>query len=105
MHKRFWWKRESKFSLKLWLLSTVVVVRTILEGRWFSGSVEVPSQDHLREVHDVIAGASIDHFVSEDESSKIRNFAFRSFWRKDQLISRVVGFPKLRFIVVASNFR
>ena len=51
----------------------------------FSGLAEVPSQDHLREVHDVIAGASIDHFVSEDESSKIRNFAFRSFWRKDQL--------------------
>ena len=63
----------------------------------FSGLAEVPSQDHLREVHDVIAGASIDHFVSEDESSKIRNFAFRSFWRKDQLTSCVVGFPKVAF--------
>ena len=48
----------------------------------FFRAAEVPSQNHLREVNDVITGASIDHVVSEDESSKIRNLFFGPFGGK-----------------------
>ena len=59
---KFWRKNKSRlvssFDL-LFTISVVVVVRTILEGKWFCfGLVEVPSQDHLWEARQLIAEKS-----------------------------------------------